>query len=80
MRGSLSRRRRDTRCKLGALYRVLHIYGMTDLANQEVGARLKGEPDRYLVHPYATFHEEICASNLVKIDATADQFPMERHG
>jgi ribulose-5-phosphate 4-epimerase/fuculose-1-phosphate aldolase len=53
---------------------------MTDLANQEVGARLKGEPDRYLVHPYATFHEEICASNLVKIDATADQFPMERHG
>jgi ribulose-5-phosphate 4-epimerase/fuculose-1-phosphate aldolase len=57
-----------TRQSLAALYRVLDRYAMSDLANQEVGARIGEQPDHYLVHPYGSFYDEITASALVKID------------
>lgn len=57
----------ETRLELAALYRVLHHHGMTDIANQEVGARVKGEPDCFLIHPYGLLFEEVCASDFVKI-------------
>ena len=51
-----------TRVELAALYRVMHLYGMTDIANQEVGARVQGEPDCFLIHPYGLLFEEVRAS------------------
>ena len=45
----------------------MHLYGMTDIANQEVGARVQGEPDCFLVHPYGLLFEEVRASDLVKV-------------
>lgn len=59
----------QTRCEQAALYRLLEHYGMSDLANQVVGARVKDSPDHYLLHQYGMFYEEITASSLVKIDA-----------
>ncbi|MDA9983293.1 class II aldolase/adducin family protein [Gammaproteobacteria bacterium] len=57
-----------TRENLAALYRILDLYGMSDLANQEVSARIADEPNRYLVHPYGYFYDEITASCLIRID------------
>ena len=59
-----------TRVELAALYRVLDLYGMSDLANQEVGARVADTPDHYLIHAYGQFYDEITASGLVKINAS----------
>lgn len=61
-----------TRRELAALYRVLDHYGMSDLANQEVGARIADAPDRYLIHPYGVFYEEITASSLVTLGADGE--------
>jgi len=58
----------ESRCELAALFRVLDHYGMTDMANQVVGARIKDQPDRYLLHPYGMLYEEVTASSLVKTD------------
>ena len=58
----------QTRENLAALYRILDRYGMSDLANQEVGARIGERPDHYLIHPYGSFYDEITASSLVEID------------
>ena len=66
--GACSEAEWRTRVELAALYRVLDLYGMSDLANQEVGARVAGQPDCYLVHAYGDFYDEITASRLVKID------------
>ena len=41
---------------------------MSDLANQEVGARIATEADCYLLHEYGMFYDEITASSLVKTD------------
>ena len=58
----------QTRCEQAALYRLLDHYGMSDLSNQVVGARVGDEPDHYLLHQYGLFYEEITASSLIKTD------------
>ena len=63
-----------TRVELAALYRVLDLYGMSDLANQEVDARVEQQPDHYLVHAYGAFYDEVTASSLVKVDAQGKAF------
>lgn len=59
----------QARVDLAALFRILSQYGMSDLANGAVGARVPDQPDHYLVHPYGMFWEEARASDMVKIDA-----------
>ncbi len=57
-----------TRVELAALYRIVDHYGMSDIANQEIGARVAGEPEHFLIHPYGMLFEEVRASDLVKVD------------
>ncbi|MEX2202358.1 MAG: class II aldolase/adducin family protein [Dongiaceae bacterium] len=58
----------QTRIELAALYRATAHYSMSDLANGAIGARIAGEPDQYLTHPYGLYWEEMRASDLVKIN------------
>ncbi len=58
----------QTRLEQAALYRLLDHFGMSDLANQVVGARIKEDPDHYLLHPYGMMYEEVVASSLIKTD------------
>lgn len=62
----------QTRVEQAALYRLFDHYGMSDLANQVVGARVKDDPDHYLIHPYGYFYEEIRASDLVVLGADGE--------
>lgn len=57
------------RVDLAALFRIIAHYGMSDLANGAVCARVPDEPDHYLVHPYGMFWEEARASDMVKINS-----------
>lgn len=57
-----------TRVELAALYRIVDHYGMSDIANQEIGARVADEPEQFLIHPYGMLFEEIRASDFVKVD------------
>lgn len=59
----------QARVELAALFRVIAHYGMSDLANGAVCARVPDEPEHYLVHPYGMFWEEARASDMVKINA-----------
>jgi len=56
-----------TRVELAACYRLVDDYGMTDIANQEIGARVEGEPDCFLIHPYGMLFDEVRASDFVKV-------------
>ncbi len=59
----------QARVELAALFRIIAHYGMSDLANGAVCARVPDQPDHYLVHPYGMFWEEARASDMVKITA-----------
>ena len=57
----------QARVDLAATFRILAHYGMSDLANGAVAARVPDQLDHYLVHPYGMFWEEAKASAMVKI-------------
>ena len=57
----------QARVDLAATFRILARYGMSDLANGAVAARVPDQSDHYLVHPYGMFWHEATASNMVKI-------------
>ncbi|WP_323992553.1 class II aldolase/adducin family protein [Nguyenibacter sp. L1] len=54
---------------LAAAYRLLALFGMTDLVYTHLSVRLPGAAHRFLVNPYGYLFEEITASSLVVVDA-----------
>ncbi|WP_135467210.1 class II aldolase/adducin family protein [Crenalkalicoccus roseus] len=60
---------REIREDLAAAYRLLALFGMTDLVFTHLSARLPGPGHRFLVNPYGLLFEEVTASSLVVVDA-----------
>lgn len=58
----------QTRVDLAACYRLVDLYGMSDLTGTHISARVPGEDGAFLINPYGLFHEEITASSLIKVD------------
>jgi ribulose-5-phosphate 4-epimerase/fuculose-1-phosphate aldolase len=58
----------QTRCDLAALYRIVNHLGWTDLLQTHMSARVPGEPNTFLINRMGDMFDEICASNLVKMD------------
>lgn len=56
-----------TRVELAALYRAVDLYGMSDLVNGAIGARVSGADHQYLTHPYGMYWEEATASSFITI-------------
>ncbi len=58
------------RVDLAACYRLVALYGMSDLIATHISARLPDEDGRevFLINPYGMLFDEITASSLVKID------------
>ncbi|HYM02681.1 MAG TPA: class II aldolase/adducin family protein [Stellaceae bacterium] len=56
------------RVDLAACYRLVALYGMTDMIANHISARVPGHPDQFLINAYGLLYEEITASSLVKID------------
>lgn len=54
------------RQELAAIYHALVRYRLTDLTNQWHALRVPGE-DALLTHHYGWMHEEVTASNLIKV-------------
>src|SRR5215475_12178266 len=57
----------QTRVDLAACYRLVALYGMTDLVYNHITARVPGD-GHVLINPYGMLYEEITASSLIKID------------
>ena len=58
----------NTRVELAACYRLVSLYGMTDMIANHISAMVPGEPNHYLINPYGMLYDEITASSLIKID------------
>lgn len=56
------------RLDLAAAYRLVALYGWSDLVFTHISARLPGPEHQFLINPYGFLFEEITASSLVKID------------
>ena len=58
----------QTRCDLAACYRLVDLFGWSDLINTRITARVPGRDDHFLINPYGLLFDEVTASSLVKID------------
>jgi ribulose-5-phosphate 4-epimerase/fuculose-1-phosphate aldolase len=56
------------RVDLAACYRLVVLYGWTDLIFTHISARVPGPEHHFLINPYGMMFDEITASNLVKVD------------
>lgn len=56
------------RVDLAACYRLVHAHGWCDQIYNHITARVPGEPEHFLINPFGLAYNEVCASNLVKID------------
>src|ERR1041384_3661837 len=58
----------ETRVDLAACYRLVDLYGMTDLHLNHISARVPGRDEHFLINPFGMMYEEITASSLIKVD------------
>ena len=56
------------RVAVAACYRLVALFGMTDLVYNHISGRVSGEAGHFLINPYGYAYEEVTASSLVKID------------
>ena len=73
------------RVDLAAAYRLVALYGWSDLVFTHITARIAGPEHHFLINPYGLMFDEITASSLVKVDAhcnkiIASPFPVNPAG
>jgi ribulose-5-phosphate 4-epimerase/fuculose-1-phosphate aldolase len=56
------------RVDLAACYRLVALYGWSDLIFTHISARVPGPDHHFLINPYGLMFDEITASSLVKVD------------
>lgn len=65
------------RVDLAACYRLVAMYGMSDLIFTHISAKLphsvSGDTPQFLINPYGLMFDEITASSLIKIDMAGNQ-------
>ncbi|WP_245152424.1 class II aldolase/adducin family protein [Allopusillimonas soli] len=68
MRSQCSEQEWQARVDLAACYRLVEIYGMSDMMANHISMRVPDEDNAFLINAYGMMYEEITASSLVKID------------
>jgi len=56
------------RLDLAAAYRLVALYGWSDLVFTHISARIPGPEHHFLINPYGLMFDEVTASSLVKVD------------
>jgi ribulose-5-phosphate 4-epimerase/fuculose-1-phosphate aldolase len=73
------------RCDLAACYRLVAMYGWTDLIFTHISGRVPGPEHHFLINPYGMMFDEITASSLIKVDQDGNKLsesplPVNRAG
>ncbi|RYF44216.1 MAG: class II aldolase/adducin family protein [Comamonadaceae bacterium] len=61
------------RVDLAAAYRLVALYGWSDLVFTHISARIPGREHHFLINPYGLMFDEITASSLVKVDQACNK-------
>lgn len=56
------------RVELAAAYRIIDLMGWSELIWTHTTVRVPGPEHHFLINPYGLRFDEVCASNLVKVD------------
>ena len=56
------------RVDLAACYRLLDLYGMSEMSANHVSTRVPDEEDAFLINPHGLLYEQMHASCFIKLD------------
>jgi ribulose-5-phosphate 4-epimerase/fuculose-1-phosphate aldolase len=56
------------RVDLAAAYRLMDLYGMTELSANHISTRVLGEDKTFLINPYGLLYDQMHASCFIKLD------------
>jgi ribulose-5-phosphate 4-epimerase/fuculose-1-phosphate aldolase len=62
----------QARIDLAACYRLVDLYGMSDMMANHISSHVPGEPGAFLINAYGLMYEEITASSLIKVNLAGD--------
>ena len=68
LRNEVSEAEWQMRVDLAAAYRLVDMYGWSDLIGTHISARVPGERDAFLINPFGLLFDEVTASSLIKVD------------
>ncbi|MNJ35610.1 Decarboxylase NovR [compost metagenome] len=63
----------QARVDLAAAYRLVELFGWSDLIANHISMRIPGHADQFLINPFGMGFDEITASSLLKIDLDGNQ-------
>jgi len=62
----------QARMDLAACYRLVDLYGMSDMMANHISSHVPGQPGAFLINPYGMMYEEITASSLIKVNLAGE--------
>ncbi len=62
----------QARVDLAACYRLVDLYGLSDMMANHISAHVPGEPGAFLINAYGMMYEEITASSLIKVNLAGE--------
>ena len=68
VRQQVSKEEWQKRVDLAAAYRLMDVYGMTEMSANHISTRVPGEENTFLINPYGMLYDEMHASCFVKVD------------
>jgi ribulose-5-phosphate 4-epimerase/fuculose-1-phosphate aldolase len=68
MQGRCTPQEWQARVDLAACYRLVDLYGMSDMMANHISMRVPDADGAFLINAYGMMYEEITASSLIKID------------
>ena len=68
VRQQVSKEEWGKRVDLAAAYRLIDLYGMTELSANHISTRVPGEDKTFLINPYGLLYDQMHASCFIKLD------------
>src|SRR3954467_14897183 len=68
VRQQVSKEEWGRRVDLAAAYRLVDLYGMSEMSANHISTRVPGEEGAFLINPYGMLYDQMHASFFIKID------------
>jgi ribulose-5-phosphate 4-epimerase/fuculose-1-phosphate aldolase len=68
VREQVSKEEWEKRVDLAACYRLIDLYGMSEMSANHVTARVPGEKDTFLINPHGMLYDQMTASCFIKMN------------
>jgi len=68
VRSQVTREEWERRVDLAAAYRLVDLYGMSEMSANHISTRVPGEEGAFLINPYGMLYDQMHASCFIKID------------